>query len=158
MVWHYDKHGKFTVKSVYLLARTLASAVGPSCTPRSWDFIWKSSLLPKVKLFVWPACLNSLPTSSTIRKRGVPLGGGYKLCGAEDIVAPATADVESWFRGIRSRGTWHDFIWTAMTSWALWCNRNKKVFEGAGMMAHEVVELGRHQADLGGGRVMYDPG
>ncbi|KAK4415823.1 hypothetical protein Salat_2689700 [Sesamum alatum] len=73
-----------------------------------------------------------------------------------DIVAPTTGDVESWFRRIRSRGTWQDFEMAAMTSWALWYNRNKKVFEGAGMMAHGVVELGRRQTVLRGDSVTFD--
>ncbi|KAK4413562.1 hypothetical protein Salat_2768800 [Sesamum alatum] len=71
------------------------------------------------------------------------------------IVAPATEDVESWFRRIRSMGARQDFELAAMTSWAIWYNKNMKVFEGAGTQG---CGVGLTPDRPRRGRVVYDPG
>ncbi|KAL0331640.1 UNVERIFIED_CONTAM: hypothetical protein Sangu_1709500 [Sesamum angustifolium] len=88
--WHYEKNGRYTVKTVYrLFSQGLvmcAAGGGTSSTsykPANWKFIWKAKVPPKVRMFVWRACWNSLHTVANLARRGVKVGGVCPRCGLE---------------------------------------------------------------------------
>ena len=74
--WLYNSKGLFSVKSAYHVARRLlidANWGGTSMegdAKKIWSAIWKLRLPNKVKVFVWRACHEILPTVAnlTIRK------------------------------------------------------------------------------------------
>ncbi|GLT45911.1 hypothetical protein SLA2020_197070 [Shorea laevis] len=75
-IWHFDKYGQFTVKSAYLLAyqHTHASnlmATHSPISPVEWKHLWKLKLPPKIKIFLWRAILNRLPTLDNLFTKGV---------------------------------------------------------------------------------------
>lgn len=59
-VWHYTRHGFYSVKSAYYLARnsrrTVVADVHGSRSNserRKWDFIWSIKLPTKIRIFLW---------------------------------------------------------------------------------------------------------
>ncbi|KAL0449287.1 UNVERIFIED_CONTAM: hypothetical protein Slati_1485100 [Sesamum latifolium] len=52
IIWHYGKHGRFSVSCAYTLACKMKQKASSSYKPRKWDFVWGLCLAPKIKLFV----------------------------------------------------------------------------------------------------------
>ncbi|KAH9650223.1 putative reverse transcriptase/RNA-dependent DNA polymerase [Citrus sinensis] len=72
LCWHYDKLGKYSVKSGYQLAlkeKFLSAASSSNPDPRQWNAIWKLDLPEKIKIFMWRAVKNLLPTAENLWKR-----------------------------------------------------------------------------------------
>ncbi|KAL0411880.1 UNVERIFIED_CONTAM: putative mitochondrial protein [Sesamum latifolium] len=72
IIWHYSANGIFTVRSAYHLACELEDDA--TCSDRSddhnwWRKLWQAPVPGKVKIFIWRACLNILPTSSNLNRR-----------------------------------------------------------------------------------------
>ncbi|KAL0357534.1 UNVERIFIED_CONTAM: putative mitochondrial protein [Sesamum calycinum] len=81
MVWHYSRNGYFSVRSAYHLAMTIedrpcSSDCGVKVS-QWWRKVWQARVPNKVKVFVWRACLNALPTGSNLNKR---MGGLHAVC------------------------------------------------------------------------------
>ncbi|KAL0394667.1 UNVERIFIED_CONTAM: hypothetical protein Slati_4432900 [Sesamum latifolium] len=88
--WHFDIHGRYSVKSGYNLIcqgavphTQFGPAVSTSFKSEGWEFIWRATVPPKVRLFAWRVCPDSLPTSSNLVQRGVTKDGVCPWCGAE---------------------------------------------------------------------------
>ncbi|KAL0411082.1 UNVERIFIED_CONTAM: hypothetical protein Slati_3697900 [Sesamum latifolium] len=71
IVWHFERHGRFSVRSAYKVAREMHREAGGSEVHNSWRFPWRSKAMPKVILFAWKCARNALPTTSNLRQRGV---------------------------------------------------------------------------------------
>ncbi|KAK3218466.1 hypothetical protein Dsin_012436 [Dipteronia sinensis] len=72
--WYFDKNGEFKVKSGYKVAlseKIRASASNPSLQQKWWNSLWCLNLSPKVKVFIWRACLNALLSLDNLWKRKV---------------------------------------------------------------------------------------
>ncbi|KAK3188614.1 hypothetical protein Dsin_028175 [Dipteronia sinensis] len=72
--WFFDKSGEFMVKSGYNVAlskKTQVSVSNPSFQHKWWNSLWCLNLPPKVKVFIWRACLNALPSLVNLWKRKV---------------------------------------------------------------------------------------
>ncbi|TXG52776.1 hypothetical protein EZV62_021945 [Acer yangbiense] len=71
-MWHYDGKISYTVKSDYWIARNLMSSTSSSNYHPSttwWTFLWKLGIPLKVKIFIWKACHNWIPTKFNIAHR-----------------------------------------------------------------------------------------
>ncbi|KAL0421131.1 UNVERIFIED_CONTAM: hypothetical protein Slati_3136000 [Sesamum latifolium] len=119
--------------------------------------------MPKVLLFAWICARDALPTVSNLWKRGVRVEGGCLGCGSkeEDLMHVlylcnfarltwALSDLpcriieyreggESWLRAVfeQIRGPGFDYFLTIC--WALWRERNNRLFEGSGCKAQEII-------------------
>lgn len=65
ILWHYDKKGMYSVKSGYQAALRLKHSDFPSCSSNThchWNVIWSLDLPEKIKIFMWRAINNLLPT------------------------------------------------------------------------------------------------
>ncbi|KAK3221525.1 hypothetical protein Dsin_008550 [Dipteronia sinensis] len=97
LIWHYDVSGVFTVKSGYHLARNLLPQAGHSNSGSNpcndwWKALWQLNLPLKIKIFIWKACYNWIPTMSNLHHRlllrtfALCVGNGANrlstLCGA----------------------------------------------------------------------------
>ena len=77
LIWTGTKSGNFTVKSAYsLLLHQSSVASGSSSngmgSARSlWSRIWSAQVPPKVRLFMWRACLDILPTKTKLFDKGL---------------------------------------------------------------------------------------
>ncbi|KAK2662978.1 hypothetical protein Ddye_001552 [Dipteronia dyeriana] len=60
LMWHFDKNGGFSVKSIHKMALATGVSVVPSCSKDSyvwWRKHWVLNLHSKIKIFCCKACL-----------------------------------------------------------------------------------------------------
>lgn len=72
LCWDLEKNGDYSVRSAYtiIFGDEWAKEEVTSLTPSTlWRKIWRATVLPRVKLFQWRACLEALLTRCDIRKR-----------------------------------------------------------------------------------------
>ncbi|KAJ8443737.1 hypothetical protein Cgig2_029642 [Carnegiea gigantea] len=72
LIWHYNNHGFFSVRSTYhtLIEDSHASLAGTSTHGLDiWRVLWKCDVPPRNRLFRWRACTGILPTSANIARR-----------------------------------------------------------------------------------------
>lgn len=84
-IWHYDKKGKYTVKSGYKFSM-LYGQESPSSLfqieEKWWKKLWKLRIPNKIKHFVWCSFHNSIPTMANLWRHHVPVQGLCVLCQA----------------------------------------------------------------------------
>ncbi|KAL0439021.1 UNVERIFIED_CONTAM: hypothetical protein Slati_2385100 [Sesamum latifolium] len=80
LVWHFEKNGKFSVRSAYSVACSLRDNVACSWSGCSWNFIWRSKAPPKVVMYAWCCASNAPPTTNNLRRRGVLVNDGCGDC------------------------------------------------------------------------------
>ena len=118
-VWHYELNGKFTVRSAYHVARELNEAneegvIGYSSSSTSsmgvkfWKKLWNACVLGKVKICVWRACVDALPTRLNLCKRRVTTEEMCVVCGGlaestEHVLRDCHMARAVWFRGLGVR-------------------------------------------------------
>uniref|UniRef100_A0A2N9FI47 CCHC-type domain-containing protein n=1 Tax=Fagus sylvatica TaxID=28930 RepID=A0A2N9FI47_FAGSY len=77
LIWTGTKSGYFTVKSAYSLllhqskGDLRASSNGRNPYQFLWSVIWSAQVPPKVRLFMWRACLDILPTKTKLFGKGL---------------------------------------------------------------------------------------
>lgn len=93
--WHYEKNGKFSIKSAYRMmvatrARReawLESTAGSSSTSSeegAWKKLWKTQVSGKVRMFLWRLSKHSIPTNDVRAHRHMSDSSACGLCGAQD--------------------------------------------------------------------------
>ncbi|KAH9695348.1 putative reverse transcriptase/RNA-dependent DNA polymerase [Citrus sinensis] len=90
-LWHYDKYGKYSVKSGYQIALKLKCPDSPCSSDSSlsqWNVIWAAELPEKIKIFMWRAVKNLLPTTSNLWRRKIVGSPICRRCGVknEDVI------------------------------------------------------------------------
>ncbi|KAL5733341.1 hypothetical protein ACOSQ2_033033 [Xanthoceras sorbifolium] len=169
LLWHYSKDGKYSVKSGYWLASSLAqdgaSSSSSSAGSSWWKFLWGLNIPAKVRMFVWRACRNLLPTRSLLAARRVPGGSGCPLCGAavdsvlhslwfcRALVEPKAA--VPFLAGLRlpMTGSFFDFILACFSRllvhemelllvllWRFWFRRNRAVHSAPLLSVEDTVD------------------
>jgi hypothetical protein len=73
LIWTGTTNGRFSVKSAYhLLLGEANSSSGSSSSGGSLDrHLWSSQVQPKIRLFMWRACLDILPTRTKLFDKGI---------------------------------------------------------------------------------------
>ncbi|KAL0401840.1 UNVERIFIED_CONTAM: hypothetical protein Slati_4213900, partial [Sesamum latifolium] len=171
-VWHHTRNSRFSVRSAYHVAQTLASInnVTPSSssTSRDWKFIWALTIPNKVKMFAWRSCRNALPTAANVRSRihdsdtsPCPSCGDpnedimhvLKHCSLarqvwalSGIPFEATNEnldnPEDWFRTVSRKLSTSEFRKFLVLCWSLWNARNKRTMEGLCYFPHQITDTG----------------
>ncbi|KAL5537570.1 hypothetical protein UlMin_045558 [Ulmus minor] len=74
LLWHYDKSGHYTVRSGYWLATKCRSvSLSSTLNPNSWwKRFWRLRIPSKIRVFLWKAYHNWIPSSVNLAKHGVP--------------------------------------------------------------------------------------
>ncbi|KAL5577239.1 hypothetical protein UlMin_018938 [Ulmus minor] len=74
LIWHYDKKGDYTVRSGYWVAAGRSGVAGSSSfnTTAWWTKFWKLHIPPKIKIFIWKAYHDWIPTCANLANHGVP--------------------------------------------------------------------------------------
>lgn len=83
VLWHYDKKGNYTVNSGYQVALKIKFPDFPSCSnykPNQWHVIWNLVLPEKIKVFIWGAAKNLLPTVENLWKRKILEEPFFQVC------------------------------------------------------------------------------
>nr|XP_023915286.1 uncharacterized protein LOC112026812 [Quercus suber] len=163
MVWLHNKDGRYSVRSGYHTTRTLvreSSLEGASSNLRSssvvWTSIWKLRIPNKIKVFMWQACHNILPTLEKLRQRRIVENELCPICklvpktilhalweckAAQDVWAGCSQRVLQKGLTVQSsmlqltEDMWHKmpldvFEFFLVLCWLLWHRRNRVVFGG----------------------------
>ena len=89
LIWMGNNQGEFTIKSAYHLAHSLVeSREVAECSNGDpfkplWKILWRLKLPAKVKIFVWWACVNGLPTRGKVCSRGISSNPECPICGGD---------------------------------------------------------------------------
>ena len=88
LIWHYEKKGFFSTKSAYHLCRTTlhqvhSSSEGDAYVP-FWKKLWFAKVPGKIKIHIWRACSNILPTTVSLRQKRVFVDDGCFFCNEEN--------------------------------------------------------------------------
>ena len=84
VICHYDKQGRYSVKSSYQVALNMKFPNLPNCSDsrgNNWTVIWKLTIPEKIKIFIWTAAKNLLPTAENLWKRKIIQEAYCKRCG-----------------------------------------------------------------------------
>ncbi|KAL0456470.1 UNVERIFIED_CONTAM: hypothetical protein Slati_0986200 [Sesamum latifolium] len=160
----------FPVKSAYALAISLSKPEGQSERGKSWSFIWRIKLPPRIMLFASKRGINALPTLENLNRKGLALEEGC-VCYRDTTdslfhalvtcsfsrqiwaisnlpwwsVGQQPANSEDCLRPVHKDSDNTDFSFFLLVSWALWSPRNRRIFEGVQMEASEVISMSRRQ-------------
>jgi hypothetical protein len=158
--WVGTKNGIYSVKSAYHLAKEQFESTNGSCssysqTSQQWNKVWRIKGAPVVKMFMWQACSEILPTNANLYRKKIIDSPLCPVCELEsETVAhvlwacPAAKDV--WLESLKSIhkcsltcanfGAIVDMLddrleedqmqLFAVTARLLWLRRNRWVFHG----------------------------
>jgi hypothetical protein len=95
--WPLSKHGTYTVRSAYNMARSsnfflARSSRGRGLTStytddqRSWKAIWKINAPNKMKIHLWRFAHDCLSSGSQLIRRQIPADGACIFCGREEDI------------------------------------------------------------------------
>ncbi|KAF5451861.1 hypothetical protein F2P56_026923 [Juglans regia] len=130
-IWAFTKDGLYSVKSGYHLERSRRGRE-KGCSSKSkvgkevWNKIWKLNTPEVVKMFIWKAVVNNLPTKLNLNRRRVIENPLCPVCGREnesichilwscsaaaDVWADKESPVQKW------QGMEEDFmdLWVKLT-------------------------------------------
>ncbi|KAL0405986.1 UNVERIFIED_CONTAM: hypothetical protein Slati_3912500 [Sesamum latifolium] len=149
---------------------SLSKPAGQSEKRKSWRFIWRVKLPPKMLLFAWKCGRNALPTLENLQRRSMARDEVCVNCGAPSetlfhtlvfcpfsrlvwaishlpwrSIAQQAANTEEWMRLVNHELDRPDFVFFLLVCWALWSHRNRRIFEGLQMEATEVLAMARRQ-------------
>jgi ribonuclease HI len=177
MVWGAAKNGQFTVRSAYHVAKEIGERyIGGSSEERSntslWKRIWKLDGPKVVKLFIWQACNNILPTYENLFKRKVVSDALCPICkgdietvghalwscpAAQDVwhecprkIQKSTSDQTSFldiFEGLLNRLDDEEMDLVASTARQVWLRRNQWVFDAKFLAPTHVVQRAADQLE-----------
>ncbi|CAB4268750.1 unnamed protein product [Prunus armeniaca] len=173
LIWHFERHGHYSVKSGYEVARQYLLQLGGDVvqtngtangiTAPVWRKIWEVRVPPKVRLFLWRAMLNILPTKVNLKRRGVAELGGCVFCGEEEtgfhvfVQCPmaeavwhhcscwgslqrvVAVDLTAWFQDVALTLSAPELEQVMICMWALWNERNQVVWNDRWRSVSEIV-------------------
>ena len=159
-IWTGTRSGRFTVCSAYQLLLHQrgqgegSSSGGASSSSKLWHVIWSAQVQPKIRLFMWRACLDILPTRTKLFDRGVLHSFSCQWCedaaetsshvlwqcefvqriwSACPISIPSACVVDMTFCELISRCilvlSHPDIEILFTTAWEIWNARNRHVWE-----------------------------
>ncbi|KAL5843878.1 hypothetical protein ACOSQ4_009836 [Xanthoceras sorbifolium] len=83
LFWHFDELSNYSVKSGYWVGMnsfSIASGFSLSSSESWWKSLWRMNIPPKVKVFLWKACHNWLPTFSVLTAKKLPVDVLCPVC------------------------------------------------------------------------------
>lgn len=170
--WLNSSHGQFSCKTAYFLALDTVQEVELNDTEgrlKLWHAVWKANVPNKIKLFIWRALHNYVPTVENMQIRRLNLSSVFCThCGelGEDvmhILYRCSAAKEVWVRCSLDRlleegnpdtledlchvilekipSSWELFL---MILWGLWTRRNGRFHGQLDGRAQEVDVVSKH--------------
>lgn len=109
LVWPFDRKERVTIRSVYHHIRSndrvglprpgsIVSEVRPA--PELWDVIWKSNVLPKVKMFSWKLLVRVVAVREGLVMRSMQVGACCPLCDEAETIEHLILGCE-WVQSVR---------------------------------------------------------
>ena len=170
LIWNENKAQTFSIWTAYQVALQM-NRTGNGKHSRVqedkpiWNRLWKLSIPPKVRNFVWRASLDILPTRANLACRRVPIDPKCVVCGSSDKTVlhilwqcPLTRNVWALVKGklqkcessartffslaqnLKERLSYKEFeLWT-MVAWSIWNARNRFYFEASQIPPHAILK------------------
>lgn len=91
-IWSPHPSGNYSVRSAYHMAMNQMTDTSHLRVEGDWTYLWKLNIPPRVKVFLWRASRNCLPTRTKLQCRGVQ---------CPNLCVTCNNDLET---------TWHTFI------------------------------------------------
>ena len=168
IIWPRCKSGIYSVKLGYQLLCELdgieeASASYNEKTRNFWRSIWQLRVPNKVKIFLWRACTDALPTKVNLQKRRVldntvcslyqkALEDVFHAMWSYEAIQSIWLSSFSWLQDQTNQlKTILDLVSViliasvrvdvfAMVAWSVWCRRNKLRCNEQTLPIHKVIE------------------
>ena len=130
-----------------------------------WNRLWKLSVPPKVRNFVWRASSDILPTQANLARRRVPIDPKCVVCGSSDETVlhilwqcPLARNVWALVNGklqkcdssartffnlaqtLKERLSRKEFELWAMVAWSIWNAQNRFYFEESQTPLHAILK------------------
>ena len=91
VMWHFDKHGKYSIKSGYWLSYfpNQASPSNKNSESKSWlQLLWGLKIPQKIKHFIWRLIHGWIPVAVNLKRHHVPIDEHCCRCakGAENSI------------------------------------------------------------------------
>ncbi|KAK3206989.1 hypothetical protein Dsin_021035 [Dipteronia sinensis] len=83
LMWHFELCGSSSVKSGYWLGRAMADlprTSGLNGTDSWWKYLWRLPMALKIKMFIWRACYDWVPTRCNLVGRGMKIATDCPVC------------------------------------------------------------------------------
>ncbi|KAK3195485.1 hypothetical protein Dsin_026795 [Dipteronia sinensis] len=87
LIWHFEQSGLYSVKSGYHLSCSLekvTSSSGLDSMKGWWKCLWWIDIPLKVKVFIWKACKDWIPTMLNLCRRGITINSICPLYASKD--------------------------------------------------------------------------
>ncbi|KAK9716250.1 hypothetical protein RND81_06G221100 [Saponaria officinalis] len=165
--WDPERNGIYSVRSAYRVLRDENSG-GIEASDNSedkwlWNQVWAMPVLPRIKVFFWQLCNESIPTKKNLASRLSTMDTLCPMCHTQEescihllrgcgwagrVWEGLGVDVleEIGFEGVRE---WVEVVMREMGQreracfvvgcWAIWERRNKVVFDNGRVRADEVI-------------------
>ncbi|KAH9717156.1 putative reverse transcriptase/RNA-dependent DNA polymerase [Citrus sinensis] len=158
LIWHFDKHGNYSIKSGYQLSLRLKSpdlASSSDLSKTHWKIIWSMEIPEKIKIFMWRAAQNMLSTAYNLWRRKAikePMcgrcskekeDGFHALIGCkyankvwkltdfhQNMKMLAQQDLLSTLQEMGKIASRKDMELIIATCWSIWSSKNLFIFKG----------------------------
>ncbi|KAL5554075.1 hypothetical protein UlMin_041476 [Ulmus minor] len=154
--WHYDKSGHFTVRSGYWLATKCRGVPSSSTVSLNswWKRFWRLRVPAKIRVFIWKAFHNWIPSSINLANHGVPCQKRCLICNeANDTTLhalwgckvldslkemcdsfinfklPPQCDLKEFLLSANDRLSLEHLEFLCILLWRIWFRRNKWIHE-----------------------------
>ncbi|KAL5556887.1 hypothetical protein UlMin_039123 [Ulmus minor] len=141
LTWHYNKRGHYTVRSGYWVAKggmeTISSSSSSNHIPW-WKQFWRLQIPAKIRIFVWKAYNDWIPTAVNLANHGVPTHKRCSICSE----ANDTTTHGLWECTAMKPLKPPEMGIVKINTDAAWCNRTKKFGLGVVIRDHSGSILG----------------
>ncbi|XP_042954569.1 uncharacterized protein LOC122290978 [Carya illinoinensis] len=132
-MWGYTANGTFTVRSAYYLQQSLVRQMKGECSSIvtgliDWKHLWSLNVPMKIKLFVWKAVHNALPTLQNLAIKKVVDVDLCSICKREvesalHVIWCCLAASDVWAMPSCPTHKWPNFFPDFSTLWLSLCSK-----------------------------------
>ncbi|KAL5570630.1 hypothetical protein UlMin_027205 [Ulmus minor] len=176
LLWHYDKSGHYTVRSGYWLANKCRSVPSSSTISLNswWKQFWHLRVPSKIRVFIWKAFYNWIPSSINLANHGVPTQKRCLICNEADDTTrhalwgckaldslkvmcdsfihfklPPQCDLKEFLLSANDDLSVENLEFLCILSWRIWFRRNKWIHDRTWLNDESCYSWARlHHADF----------
>ncbi|KAL5578350.1 hypothetical protein UlMin_020049 [Ulmus minor] len=134
LIWHYHKSGHYTVRSGYWLASQCRSVPSSSTSSIThwWKKFWRLRIPSKIRIFLWKAFHDWIPSSVNLVRHGVPSRNRCLICNeADDTTLHALwgCNTLEFLLSANDALSSENLEFLCILLWRIWFRRNKWIHE-----------------------------
>ncbi|KAK3198465.1 hypothetical protein Dsin_021880 [Dipteronia sinensis] len=177
LIWDFENNGCFSVRSGYWVGRDLACSRDMASNSGElsnwWKVLWRMKLPMKIKLFIWKACNDWIPSMANLTRRKIRVDDICPICKKENETTihalwecknlkfvrqkwvPRNIDVTRRYSNflelmtnVASKLSFEHLDLLCTIFWRVWYIRKLGVFEKGKTDCNEVIWWSRNYLDL----------